>query len=346
LEVIDLAMPISRIHAAEALDAEQLVVHQPSSTSSQNKRRQPLAESSSNNNNNNNNVKSNHDDDDAKKLLSENVNRLIQNLRRCKNEQVEAVQANYTSELNNTQNIFASTMVKIPRNIKSMTLAEFHAVYKTDLLATLLQRSPPEQQAQQQQDDEDDENTADVDNEQQEEAELDPMEQTLQMGTVLKGGLKQNNNNIVVKKPAAVKLPPPLAAAATTATARPIGPVVAAAAASFQHGAAAAINNTKHATLAIGGTKQQQQRLPMTTPLTKRPPVAATPSGRQARHGEVLLYVYFFLKKFAFLWHFLWHWSSLTLSRLDFSTFSTHKHTQFQEWLTRRSRTGSRGSIR
>ena len=43
-------------------------------------------------------------------------------------------------EKNKQQQVFASAMVKLSRNVKNMTVSEFNAVYKVDLLQTL-QRS-------------------------------------------------------------------------------------------------------------------------------------------------------------------------------------------------------------
>ena len=58
-------------------------------------------------------------------------------------KRINSLRDDCISENNKQQQVFASAMVKLPRNTKNMTVSEFSALYKVDLLQTFLMKQPP-----------------------------------------------------------------------------------------------------------------------------------------------------------------------------------------------------------
>ena len=50
---------------------------------------------------------------------------------------IETLHGDATNEKNKIKEIFAAAMVKIPRNVRSMRVGEFNALYKCDLLSVV-----------------------------------------------------------------------------------------------------------------------------------------------------------------------------------------------------------------
>ena len=64
----------------------------------------------------------------------EQVNALITDLRKEFVQRLDVLQAEYVASKNKQQQVLASGMVKLNKNIKSMTVREFNALYKCNLL--------------------------------------------------------------------------------------------------------------------------------------------------------------------------------------------------------------------
>jgi uncharacterized protein YaaQ len=64
----------------------------------------------------------------------EHVSALMEDIKAQFNQRLEALQADVTASKNNQQQVYASSMVKLSKNVKRMKVREFNALYKCSLL--------------------------------------------------------------------------------------------------------------------------------------------------------------------------------------------------------------------